>query len=45
MTLQAEEIERGAFQPVDRVLAGDVRPLTPDGEYVLRRVLGVGAGR
>ncbi len=35
--LQPEEIDSGAFQPVDRVLAGDFQPLTPDGEYVLRR--------
>lgn len=39
MTLQETEVEGGSFEPVERVLAGKIRPLTPDGEYVLRRMM------
>lgn len=39
MRLQPEEIASGAFQAVDRVLGGEFQPLTPDGEYVLRRLV------
>lgn len=42
LVLQAEEIESGAFQPVERALAGDFHPMTPDGDYVLRRALASG---
>ena len=42
IVLQAAEIASGAFQSVERALAGDFHPMTPDGEYVLRRVLAGG---
>lgn len=35
--LQPEEVESGCFCPLDAILAGQYAPLTPDGEYVLRR--------
>lgn len=34
--LQAEEIESGAFYPVDDILNGKISPITPDTLYVLR---------
>ena len=41
VVLQAEEVESGAFLPLDDVLRlAQTRPFTPDGLYVLRRHLG-----
>jgi 8-oxo-dGTP pyrophosphatase MutT (NUDIX family) len=37
--LQAEEIESGAFYPIDDVLSGKISPITPDTFYVLRRFI------
>lgn len=38
VTLQEEEVESGAFMPVDAVFqAATTQPFTPDGLYVLRR--------
>ena len=41
IVLQEEEVESGAFLPIDDVLRlAQTRPFTPDGMYVLRRYLG-----
>jgi 8-oxo-dGTP pyrophosphatase MutT (NUDIX family) len=41
VVLQAEEVESGAFMPLDTILReAAVTPYTPDGLYVLRRYLG-----
>src|SRR5262245_57643307 len=40
VVLQAEEVESGAFVPVDEILRrAHTAPYTPDGMYVLRRYL------
>jgi 8-oxo-dGTP pyrophosphatase MutT (NUDIX family) len=41
VVLQEEEVESGAFIPVDEILGrAQTEPFTPDGMYVLRRYLG-----
>jgi 8-oxo-dGTP pyrophosphatase MutT (NUDIX family) len=41
IALQEEEVESGAFMPVDEIVyRSETVPFTPDGMYVLRRYLG-----
>jgi len=41
-TLQAEEVERVAFHPVEAITAGEVEPVTPDSRLALDRLLALG---
>jgi 8-oxo-dGTP pyrophosphatase MutT (NUDIX family) len=38
-SLQAEEIESGAFYAIDDILKGNISPITPDTLYVLKRYI------